>query len=225
CHFVISNELFDAFPFARLVQRGDELHELWVTERDGVLDWTEHEAAAPYLDYFAERGVTLQDGQFADVSLEWSAYYRDLARLVTRGLVVTIDYGFEQKKLFHPRIRRYGTAASYSQQRVSRDLLVDPGMQDLTAHINFTDLEKAGEREGLTTLSFTRLNRFLLAVGIGEHELFRPAQDVTGSVELLEAREDARRLVLPDGIGEEMRVLVQAAGVPLDGWSFQQDLW
>src|SRR5258705_313630 len=68
---LINNELFDALPFARLVQRRDELHELWVTERDGVLDWTEHEADPRYDDYFAERGIELDDGQFADVSLEW----------------------------------------------------------------------------------------------------------------------------------------------------------
>ena len=43
---IISNELFDALPFARLVQRDEHLHELWVTERDGVLDWSEHEAEA-----------------------------------------------------------------------------------------------------------------------------------------------------------------------------------
>ena len=47
---IISNELFDAFPFARLVMRDEHIHELWVTERDGELDWTEHEASAEYED-------------------------------------------------------------------------------------------------------------------------------------------------------------------------------
>ena len=79
---IISNELFDALPFARLVQRGEHLHELWVTERDGALDWSEHEAERAYDDYFAERGITLDDGQFADVSLEWAALYDDICRFV-----------------------------------------------------------------------------------------------------------------------------------------------
>ncbi|MCU1350140.1 MAG: hypothetical protein JWO56_3170, partial [Acidobacteria bacterium] len=74
-HLVFANELFDAQPFARLVQRGEELHELWVTERDGVLDWSEHEAEFAYVDYFATRGIELLDGQFADISLEWGALY------------------------------------------------------------------------------------------------------------------------------------------------------
>jgi SAM-dependent MidA family methyltransferase len=228
-HLIFSNELFDAFPFARLVARGEHIHELWVTEREGELDWTEHEAAPVYDDYFAARGIGLEDGQFADVSLEWEAYYEDLARTIERGLIVTIDYGYPEKKLFHSRVRRFGTAASYSRQRVTRDLLANPGEQDLTAHINFTDLERAGERHGFRTLFFDRLATFLLAIGITEHELFRPVHEVgidgmEEGLALIGAREAARRLVLPDGIGEDLRVLVQGRGVPLEGWSFQKPL-
>jgi len=225
-HLILSNELYDAFPFARLVQRGEHVHELWVQERDGILDWVEHEAPGPYEDYFASRDIELAEGQFADVSLEWEAFHADVLRFVERGLVVTIDYGFPADKLFHPRARRFGTAAAYAQHRVSRDLLANPGLQDLTAHVNFDDLQRAGG----TTIWFDRLAKFLLALGASEHPLFRPVEEsgittTEEGLELLEAREAARRLVLPDGIGEEMRVLVQAKNVPADGWSFQTKLF
>ncbi|HJQ36072.1 MAG TPA: SAM-dependent methyltransferase [Thermoanaerobaculia bacterium] len=219
-HFIISNELYDAFPFARLVQRGEHLHELWVTEE---LEWTEKEAAAPYEDYFAARGVQLEDGQFADVSLEWELFYADVVRRFDRALFVTFDYGHPQDKLFHPRHRRFGTAAAYARQRVTRDLLANPGEQDLTAHINFTDLERAGEREGAATLFFDRLNKFLLTLDITRHELLQPGAG--GTPALLQARESARRLILPDGIGEDQRVLVQGKNVPLSSWSFQKKLF
>jgi len=230
CHFLFSNELFDAFPFARLVQRGKDLHELRVTEREGVLDWNEHDAPLPYRDYLTERGIELQDGQFADVTLEWELFYEDLARLLRRGLIVTIDYGFAQKKLFDPRIRRFGTAASYASQRVTRDLLDRPGERDLTAHINFSDLQRAGERHGARTLFFDSLAKFLLTLGITDHELFRPIQDVgiedaQQGVDLLQAREEARRLILPDGIGEDLRVLVQEKGMGSGTWSFEGKLF
>lgn len=229
-HLFISNELFDAIPFARLVRRRSELHELWVTRREEGLDWAEHEAPWQYTDYFAERGIDLAEGQFADVSLEWGAMYEDLARHLHRGLVVTFDYGYPQDKLFDTRARRFGTAAAYSGNRVSRDLLSNPGEQDLTAHINFTDLERAGERHGAGTVYFGRLARFLLALGALEHDIFRPLEEtgVTDAAEglrWLERREEARRLVLPDGIGEELRVLVQAKGMGGEGWSFQRELY
>lgn len=210
---IISNELFDALPFARLVRRGDELHELTVTDN---FDWREREADAAYVDYFASRRIDLADGQFADVSLEWEAMYGDLCRFVERGAIVTFDYGYAEEQLFRSRMRRYGTAAAYRGHRVSRDLLADPGEQDLTAHINFTDLQREGERQGFTTLAFTRQAQFLLSLGITKHELFTPIQELaSASVELIERRDEARRLVLPDGIGEEIRVLLQAKGVPL----------
>lgn len=229
-HLILSNELYDAFPFARLVKRGERVHELCVTERDGALDWSEREAPAEYERYFADRGIELTEGQFADVSLEWEAFHANVLRFITRGLVVTIDYGYPAEKLFHPRARRFGTAAAYAGQRVSRDLLANPGEQDLTAHVNFGDLERAGAREGASTLFFDRLAKFLLTLDITSHELFRPVHEVSianaaEGVELIQAREDARRLVLPDGIGEEMRVLVQAKGIAVDGWAFQRTLF
>jgi SAM-dependent MidA family methyltransferase len=227
---IIANELFDAFPFARLVMRDEHLQELWVTERDGQLDWSEHEAEAGYGDYFAERALELEDGQFADVSLDGEATYEDLSRFVTRGLIVTFDYGYPQDQLFSGRIRHFGTAAAYAGHQVSRDLLANPGEQDLTAHINFTDLQRAGERNGFDTLFFDRQAKFLLATGATEHELFKPLDEIrVGSADealaLREEREEARRLVLPDGIGEEFRVLVQGKGMSRGGWSFQKKLF
>ncbi len=227
---IVSNELFDALPFARLVMRGEHLHELWVTERDGQLDWSEHEAEARYDHYFAVRGIELRDGQFADLSLDWEPMYEEICRFVTRGLIVTFDYGYPERELFSGRVRHFGTAAAYSGHRVSRDLLMNPGEQDLTAHINFTDLERAGKRNGLAALFFDRQAKFLLALGATEHELFIPLEEVqVGStaeaLALREQREEARRLVLPDGIGEDIRVLVQATGLPMEGWSFQRKLF
>jgi SAM-dependent MidA family methyltransferase len=227
---IISNELFDALPFARLVQRGEHLHELWVHESGEMLDWSEHDAPMSYDDYFATRGIALADGQFADVSLEWEAYYADVARWVTRGLIVTFDYGYPEEQLFRSRVRRFGTAAAYGQQRVTRDLLANPGQQDLTAPINFTDLERAGSRNGFSTLFFERQAKFLLALGITEHDLFKPVLDeafasAEEGVARLEARDDARRLVLPDGIGHDLRVQVQEKGLGGGEWSFQRALF
>ena len=135
----------------------------------------------------------------------------------TRGLIVTLDYGFPAQKLFHPRARRFGTAAAYSGSASIAICSRIPGEQDLTAHINFTDLERAGERHGAKTLFFDRLAKFLLSIGITEHELFTPVHEMEiasaeEGIELIEAREEARRLILPDGMGEDLRVLVQGKG-------------
>ncbi len=226
-NLVLSNELFDAFPFARLVQREERLHELRVMDAGGELDWTEGEAAAPYQDYFAARGIALVEGQFADISLEWEAFYRDVCERAGTGMIVTFDYGYPEDRLF--RFRRFGTAAAYGSHRVTRDLLANPGRQDLTAHINFTDLVRAGERAGYRTLFFDRQARFLLALGAAEHPHLQPQGGEVGSLEeavdVLQQRQEAKRLILPDDIGNDIRVLVQAKGIDLDEWSFQRALF
>lgn len=229
----ICNELFDAFPVARLVQRATGLNELVVIEtaNEAGVDrsWSEQPAALEFIDYFHSRQISLKEGQFADVSLQWEAMYREISRSIRRGMIVTFDYGFEEGQLFNPGIRRYGTVAAYSGHKVTRNILDRPGQQDLTAHVNFSDLIRAGEQEGFSTLAFTRQARFLLGLGITSHPLFTPSHEVEshgleGSIAILEERQAAQRLILPDGIGDEMRVLVQTKGMSQDGWSFMEPL-
>lgn len=227
---LFSNELFDAFPFARLVQRGPDLHELFVKLADEELDWSENPAPQSYIDYLASHQVQLEDGQFADLSLDWGSAYAAMARRLRSGLIVTFDYGFPTPQLFHRRVRRFGTAAAYRHHRVSRDLLSSPGEQDLTAHINFDDLIAAGEAEGLETLFFDRQAKFLLALGVTDHPLFAPLEEsspatLAEGVDLLQQRENARRLVLPDGMGEDIRVLVQGRECGSRNWTFHRKLY
>ncbi|MGK2858500.1 MAG: class I SAM-dependent methyltransferase [Thermoanaerobaculia bacterium] len=221
---VLSNELFDAIPASRVVRRDDGLHELGVTLANGRLDWCELPAPPALVDYFSSRALELRVGQFADVTPEWGSAYRDICERIERGLVVTFDYGFPTKQLFDPRIRMYGTAAAYRGHEVHRDLFASPGQQDLTAHVNFDDLERSGIEAGFATLEFTRQARFLLSIGITDHPLFAPVEERNFGAALAKQveRENARRLVLPDGIGDEIRVLVQGKGVPEGEWSFQR---
>jgi SAM-dependent MidA family methyltransferase len=211
---VICNELFDAIPFSRVVRRENGLSELCVTLAGGRLDWAERPAGPELTAYFEQRGVSLSIGQFADVTPEWGSLYASIASRISSGVLLTFDYGYQSDRLFDNRIRRFGTAAAYAGHRVHRELLASPGQQDLTCHVNFDDLIDAGERAGLTTVTFTRLARFLLEAGAAAHPFF--SEPVAGELEMAleqrEARENARRLLLPDGIGDEMRVLVQEKG-------------
>lgn len=223
---VISNELFDALPFGRLVQRDGGLHELCVTLDDsGALAWGERPADERYGAYFEQRGVSLEAGQFADVSLAWESLYHEIAVHFSSAMIVTFDYGHEEKALFRGRARRYGTAVAYAGHQATRDLLANPGRQDLTAHINFTDLTRVGESDGYATLFFDSQAMFLLKLGATAHPLLSPVEEGTRvdpeqAMAIIEARESAKRLILPDGPGLDVRVLVQARGIATDGWSF-----
>jgi SAM-dependent MidA family methyltransferase len=201
---VFSYELFDALPIHRLIGREDgQLHELWVdVEPGGSLTWKEGELSEPGLKRLLG-GVTLESGQIADLAPDWGPLYTRLARALERGLLVTCDYGYERHLLLEPRIRRFGTLACHRAHRVHRDALAELGEQDLTAHVDFTALREAGEAEGLETIALTRQARWLAALGI-----FDDLADAS-----LELRSEAATLLDGDGMGDQIRVLVQGRGI------------
>lgn len=227
--FLFSNELFDALPVHRVVQTGRGLEELGVEQDEGVPGWSQRPAPEALSRYLAERGVELEVGQIADFTPEWAAFYSAMLLRFEQALAVTIDYGFDGAKLFDARVRPTGTVAAVRGHSISRDLLAEPGSSDLTAHVNFSDLQTTGEEAGYTTLLWTRQARFLLSIGALDHPLLKPLDDdarlpLSDSLEVRDARAAARSLLLPAGIGDEMRVLVQARNVPMSGWSFQSQL-
>jgi SAM-dependent MidA family methyltransferase len=219
----IANELYDAFPFCRVVQREAGLHELLVSLESGALEWAERPAREELRHYFSGRSIALATGQFADISPDWEHFHQKLLGQLQPGLAVVFDYGSEERNLFSPSFRRYGTAGAFSGHQVSRDLLSTPGQRDLTAHINWTDLDRAAVAAGASTLFRGSQARFLLGIGALEHPLLRSddSEEIT-DVDQANARFEAKKLLLPDGIGEEMKVRVHAKGVPTEGWSFQR---
>lgn len=203
---LFSYELFDALPIHRLVgESGGGVGELWVAlDESGKFTWRPGPLSDPALRELLA-GAALAPGQIADLAPGWAPLYRALARRLRRGLLVTFDYGFERSQLLDARVRRHGTLACYRRHRVHRDPFVDVGGQDLTAHVDFTALREAGEQEGLATFALTRQHFWLTACG-----LFAELADADE-----ETRGQARRLLDGDGMGEEIRVLVQGRDVDL----------
>jgi len=203
---VFSYELFDALPIHRLIGRLDgTVGELWV-ELSPEEDFRYVEGAISDASLIGGLGggePDLEPGQVADVTPEWGSLYRQLAEILDIGLVVTCDYGFERRGLFDRRVRFHGTLACYRRHRVHRDALRAVGEQDLTAHVDFTTLREAGEAAGLATVSLSRQARWLLACGV-----FDQLQDADQTTRL-----EALDLLNADGMGEEIRVLVQGRGV------------
>ncbi len=209
----LSNELLDALPVHRVRRRGgrwEEAHVAW----DAGLAEAWGPATPEALAFLDEQGLDLPEGCEAEVcprALEWM---ERVAALLDRGFVVTVDYGDEAGRLYGPR-RPRGTCAAYRGHRVSEDLLADPGEQDLTAHVNFTALRRAGERLGLRAAPLLKQRDFLFAAGLME-EVARLEAELP-EVERMAAMQALAPLLLPDGgMGDAFKVLVQAKAAPLD---------
>ena len=199
--WIFSNELYDSFPVARVRGAPDGLSELRVGTRGDGFVWKPAPAPAALAEHLASFGVSLEEGQSGEVSPDAARLHRRLSRALARGSLVAFDYGHNAKTLYHPLARRHGTLAVHSGGRRGGDPLACPGQTDLTAHVNWDDLIRAGEEEGLTTRGVTRQGRFLMEAGI---------------FELVESEAEkwrAYRLVDPEGMGEELSVLVQSRGI------------
>lgn len=199
---IFSYELFDAFPVYRLVEGSNGLRELKVgIGEHSTLAFEKGELRTPMASRVADGPWA--PGQIVDWTPEWGRYYGELAKKLEKGLIVTVDYGYEWPKLADPRARLEGTLACYRDHRAHRRFLEDLGHNDLTAHVDFTALREAGESQGLETLGFMRQAEWLTRGGIFE------GLDRAG----VRQKAEAMALLDPLGMGHDLRVLIQGIGV------------
>jgi SAM-dependent MidA family methyltransferase len=221
-----ASELYDAMPVHRVVGRGSEIRELWVELFEGELRWSERPASHAVVDYFAGHDVTLKDGQIAEANLAAEATHRAaLGRASSEGLALTLDYGYDAARLYDPRGRAGGSLATYRGHRVGRDPLRAPGVDDLTAHVNWNDLRRGAQQAGWSEIGFWPLAEFLVRAGIG-----RVVDDggIGMSADLdartVTERQEVKRLLDPDGMGSDLKVLVQGRGEIVEVASDSLDL-
>jgi len=209
CFF--SNELLDALPVHRVVMDSGTLREIFVGFRDGhFADVLAPVSTCAISEYFAAQGVVLREGQHAEAGLEACDWISEIGRRLGRGYVLTIDYGHPAADLFDEHHMR-GTLLAYQNHRASEDFYRAPGEQDLTAHVNFTALERWGKRSGLETAGFTSQTAFLLALGQG-NEFADLCDEGQTEAERTKARLQLKTLIHPEGMGERFQVLIQRKG-------------
>ena len=208
----LSNELVDAFPVHRLVKRPLGLREIFVGWDGSRFIEIEAPPFSPDLEaYFARIGISLEVGQQAEVNLQALAWMRQVGTRLRRGLVVTIDYGHAAADLFAPA-RKTGTLLGYYRHTVSDSPYVHVGLQDLTAHVDFTSLALAGQDVGLKVTGFTNQLHFL--IGLGIESAFAGLDPESPQSAAM------RELLRPDGMGTTYKILIQHKGMSapqLDG--------
>jgi SAM-dependent MidA family methyltransferase len=151
-------------------------------------------------------------GQRAEINLCAGAWIAAAAATLERGFVLTVDYGYQTEELYAPQ-RKDGTLLCYHKHTTCEDAYTLVGEQDITTHINFSQLMAAGEAAGLKTAWYGEQYRFLLGTGIME-ELVRLEAAATREQDKINLRLALKKLMLPEGgMGDTFKVLIQAKGV------------
>jgi SAM-dependent MidA family methyltransferase len=220
---IFGNELLDAFPVHRF--GWDAKSKTWfewgvAVEREKFV-WAKIQPSAFSLQPSALEAV-LPDGYTIETSPDAENWWGAAAGVLARGKLLAIDYGLTTDELFSPA-RTRGTLRAYFRHHATDDLLANPGEQDLTAHVNFSAIQKAGEGAGLTTEFFGSQAKFLtqiLEISLADKTFGEPVAPKSGEDRLVASKrsvdgwtaKQARQFLTlshPEHLGRAIRVLVQ----------------
>ena len=202
---IFSNEFVDALTVHRVTVQGGILQEVFVEFRDGGfrerLDQLSTQAIQEYFDHIH---IQLPEGYTTEVHLEAMDWIKEVARVLNRGVMLTIDYGHTAQDYYGPQ-RRRGTLLGYHRHTVVDNPYLHIGEQDLTAHVNFSGLALVGQRVGLSVTGYTNLMNFLFGLGAEEilSELDQESEELQSAIQLLR----------PNGMGSTYKVFIQHAGM------------
>jgi SAM-dependent MidA family methyltransferase len=205
---ILANEVLDALPFRRFVLAGGVLCELGVELAPG--GGLRDSVAAPAADVARAlaqltAGAALPEGYVSEVCLRLSPWIASLGDCLARGVVLLSDYGLPRAHYYH-RERRSGTLRCHFRQRAHDDPYINLGLQDITAWVDFTRVAQAAAASRLTVAGFATQAAFLLGLGLPE----LVAEVAPGSAQHLRLAGEARRLLMPEEMGEAFKVMALA---------------
>ena len=200
-----SNELVDAFPVHIVTLKNGELKEFYVTNNQDKLTEIFGDISTSKLQkYFDLVDIDLPTQDYpedyrTEVNLAALDWLSTVSSKIQKGYIMTIDYGYPATKYYHPQ-RYQGTLQCYYQHRRHNNPYVNLGYQDITAHVDFTALEKQGELCGLEKIGFTQQGMFLMALGLGDRlkELSNGKYDIQ---QVFRRRDALHQLIDPTGLG------------------------
>jgi SAM-dependent MidA family methyltransferase len=213
---ILANELLDAMPVHAVRIEPDRIVERRVTWHDDRFAWCD---GAPESARLRERAAALRAqvpaGYETEINLSAEAWIETLAPTLRQGALLLIDYGFPAREFYHSD-RATGTLMCHYRHHTHPDPLVRVGLQDITAHVDFSAIAQSAHDAGLHVAGFTTQAYFLLALGLAQmadeagddHARWRIAQHI-------------QKLTSPAEMGELFKViaLTKNLDVPLSGFA------
>ena len=218
---VLGNELIDAMPVQRFIIEEGQVREQTVISHEGELRLAtrvaDNELVNAVRKIEAELGEIFYDGYESEINSAADAWMHSVSDLLESGLVLLIDYGYARREFYHQQ-RNTGTLMCHYQHRAHPDAMILVGLQDITAHVDFTALAEVASDDGLSVAGYTTQAHFLLSMGIEQR-----VANVTDTNEQIKMTQQIKQLVLPSEMGELFKVIALTRGLelPLQGFNFQ----
>lgn len=216
---VFANEVLDALPVERFRRTAAGVDELVVAQDGSRFAWAARPAGAELeraVSAIEDEAGRLPDGFESEVCLRLRAWLASFAAMLTEGTLLFIDYGMPRREYYSPA-RSGGTLRCHYRQRAHDDPFVWPGLQDITAQVDFTAVAAAGAEAGLDLAGYTTQAHFLIGCGLAGF-IEEPLRDERAR--MLRSQQ-AAQLTMPDGMGERFKAIAFTRGTaaPLRGFS------
>ena len=208
---MLANEVVDAMPVHALTWTRAGVLERGVCANEGQLAWSDRAAEGLVLVHSNELEIEIPpSGRYeSELALFARAWMRSLGGFLERGALLVVDYGFPAREYFHPQ-RSMGTLACHYRHHVHDDPFYLPGLQDVTAHVDFSALSGAATDAGLDVLGYANQAQFLVNCGITE---LLAEENPADPKRYLPAAAAAQKLLSPSEMGELFKVLAVGKGV------------
>ena len=209
---ILGNEVLDALPVERFLKRPGGFDEYCVRIEGEGFAWELRPAGEQLAAVLGAFETTLPQplkaGYVSEINLGVMPLISSLARMLRRGALLLMDYGYPRAAYYHPE-RSMGTLMCHYRQRAHEDPFLYPGLQDITAHVDFTAIAEAGTASGLELAGYTTQAHLLMALGIAE---------LGGSD--MKAVQQVKLLTLPEEMGERFKAIgfTRGLGSSLSGF-------
>jgi SAM-dependent MidA family methyltransferase len=212
---LLANEVLDALPIQRFRIRGLQVNQLGVTWQLGRLDWSEVHADATLESRVREiefnAGEPFVDGYTSELNLRLQPWIAGIGAAMKEGAAFFIDYGLPRRQ-YYAASRSTGTMLCHFRHRFHDDPLINVGVQDIGAWVDFTAVAEAAVAAGMSVAGYTTQAHFLIGNGI---EQFLAPKDDEELASRLQMARQAMLLTLPGEMGERFKVIGLTKGVDL----------
>jgi len=204
---ILGNEVLDAIPVHLIMKKNDVLYERGVIF-DKQFAWQDQPLQDDSIRQMIEP-LSLPSDYLTEVSPEAIGLINSLANTLTHGVILMLDYGFAAHEYYHPQ-RSQGTLMCHYQHYAHSNPLINIGLQDITAHVNFTAIVEAGLAQGLDLQGYTNQAQFLIACGLLDL-LAKESPD--NLVSYMPKASAVQKLISPAEMGELFKVIAFSKGL------------
>lgn len=204
---ILGNEVLDAIPVHLVMKKNDILYERGVGFDNGFV-WQDQPLQNANIQHLIEP-IGLANNYLTEVCPAATGLINSLATILKHGAILMLDYGFTAREYYHPQ-RNQGTLMCHYQHYAHSDPLINIGLQDITAHVNFTAIAEAGLAQGLELQGYTNQAHFLIACGLLDLLAQESPDDLTNYTPKASA---VQKLISPAEMGELFKVIAFSKGL------------